>query len=74
MKEWAREGVPIDPEKLSEPRRFGDRPRRWVVERSFSWVGQNRRMSKDYERLAETSEAFVYVAITRVMVRRLARS
>ena len=38
-------------------------PRRWVMERTFSWLGQNRRMSKDYERLAETSEAFVYVAM-----------
>ena len=44
------------------------------IERTFSWLVQNRRMSKDYERLAETSEAFVYIAITRVMVRRLARS
>jgi hypothetical protein len=40
-----------------------------VVERTFSWLGHNRRMSKDYERLAETSEAFVYVAMTRLMVR-----
>jgi hypothetical protein len=37
-----------------------------VVERTFSWLGQNRRMSEDYERLAETSEALVYVAMTRV--------
>ena len=74
VREWAKEGVAIDPEKLSGPRRFGDLPRRWVVERTFSWLGQNRRMSKDYERLTETSEAFVYVAMTRVMVRRLARS
>ena len=44
------------------------------MERSFSWLGQNRRMSKDYERLAESSEAFIYVAMTRLMVRRLARS
>jgi putative transposase len=75
VKVWAKEGVAIDPEELSgPPRRFGDLPRRWVVERTFSWLGQNRRMSKDYERLAETSEAFVYVAMTRLMVRRLARS
>lgn len=47
--------------------------RRWVIERTFSWLGQNRRMSKDYERLAESSEAFVYVAMTRLMARRLAR-
>ncbi len=47
-------------------------PRRWVVERSFAWICHNRRLSKDYERLTETSEAFVYVAMTRLMVRRLA--
>ena len=40
----------------------------------FSWLGQNRRMSKDYERLAATSETFVYVAMSRLMVRRLARA
>jgi transposase len=74
VKEWAKEGVLIDPEELSGPRRFGDLPRRWVVERTFSWLGQNRRMSKDYERLPESSEAFVYVAMSRLMVRRLARS
>jgi putative transposase len=50
VREWAKEGVPIDPEKLSGLRRFGDLPRRWVVERTFSWSGQTRRMSKDYER------------------------
>ena len=73
MREWAKEGVAIDSEELWGPRRFGDLPRRWVVERTFSWLSQNRWMSKDYERLAESSEAFVYVAMTRVMVRRLAR-
>ena len=78
MRRWARElakeGVAIDLKKLlpqEGPRSF--LPRRWVVERTFSWLGQNRRMSKDYERLAETSEAFVYVAMSRLMVRRLAR-
>ena len=49
-------------------------PRRWVVERTFSWVDQNRRMSKDYEKLTATGEAFIYVAMSRLMVRRLARS
>jgi putative transposase len=75
MGEWSKEGVAIDPENFSvAPRRFGDLPRRWVVERTFCWLGQNRRMSKDYERLAETSETLVYVAMTRLMVRRLARA
>jgi Transposase DDE domain len=49
-------------------------PKRWIVERTFSWLGQNRRMSKDYERLPQTGEAFIYAAMSRLMVRRLARS
>jgi putative transposase len=44
-------------------------------ERTFSWISKNRRMSRDYERLAATSEAFIYIAtMTRLMVRRLARA
>ena len=47
-------------------------PRRWVVERTFGWLCQSRRLAKDYARLAETSEALIYVAMTRLMLRRLA--
>ena len=46
-------------------------PRRWVVERTFAWLSNCRRLSKDYEALSETSEAFVYIAMTRLMLRRL---
>jgi putative transposase len=46
-------------------------PRRWVVERTFAWLGQNRRLSKDYARLCETSETLVDAAMSRLMVRRL---
>jgi putative transposase len=49
-------------------------PRRWVVERTFGWMGRNRRLSKDYEGRTETSEAMVYWAMTRLMIRRLARA
>jgi transposase len=70
--EWAKEGCEIDWQRLIPRRGFKVLPRRWVVERTFSWLSQNRRMSKDYERLCVTSEAFIYVAITRLMVRRLA--
>jgi transposase len=76
VREWAKEGVEIDQEKLQEPKdpRAAFLPIRWIVERTFSWLGQNRRMSKDYERLPESSEAFVYAAMSRLMVRRLTRA
>lgn len=47
-------------------------PHRWVVERTFGWLGRHRRMSKDYEGLAETSETLIYVAMICLMLRRLA--
>lgn len=47
-------------------------PRRWVVERTFAWLTQCRRLSKDYERLPASSEALIYLAMTRLMIRRLA--
>ena len=70
--EWSKEGRQIDWQRLLPRRGFEVLPRRWVVERTFSWLSQNRRMSKDYERLCATSEAFIYAAMTRLMVRRLA--
>ena len=49
-------------------------PRRWVVERTFAWLGRYRRLSKDYEALTETSESMIYAAMVRLMIKRLARS
>lgn len=49
-------------------------PHRWVVERTFGWLSKYRRLSKDYECLTETSEAMIYIAMIRLMVRRLART
>jgi putative transposase len=71
--QWSKVGVKVDWETLLPPQGFQVLPRRWVVERSFAWIGHNRRMSKDYERLCATGEAFVYAAMTRLMVRRLVR-
>jgi putative transposase len=62
--EWAKEAEKVDWQKLMPPRGFQVLPRRRVVERAFSWIDHNRRTRKDYERLTDTSEAF--------MVRRLA--
>jgi putative transposase len=47
-------------------------PRRWVVERTFSWLGRHRRLSKDYERLASTEEALIYLVGIRLLLARLA--
>jgi len=47
-------------------------PHRWVVERTFGWLGRHRRMSKDYEYLPETSEILVYIVMIGLMARRLA--
>ena len=48
-------------------------PRRWVVERTFAWIGKSRRLCRDYEQLPQTGEAWIYLAMTRLMLRRLAK-
>ena len=72
-KRWAKEGKKIDWQGLMPPQGYLALPRRWVVERTFSWLGKNRRISKDYERLCASAEAFVYAAMIRLMVGCLAR-
>jgi putative transposase len=47
-------------------------PRRWVVERTFGWLGRHRRLSKDYEFLPETSESMIRIVMIKLMTRRLA--
>jgi transposase len=49
-------------------------PHRWVVERTFSWFGRNRRLAKDFENLAETLATFVTLASIQLALRRLARA
>ena len=48
-------------------------PRRWVVERTFAWMGRNRRLAKDFECLAATAVAYLKLAMIQLMLRRLAR-
>lgn len=49
-------------------------PKRWVVERTFAWLNRHRRLSKDYERLSENSEAAIYIAMIDLMSKRLAKA
>ncbi len=53
---------------------FHVRPWCWIVERTLGWLNKNRRLSKDYECLTETSEALIQIAMIRIMARRLAFS
>ena len=62
-----------DEEPEPVPAGFEVIKRRWVVERTFAWITRNRRMSRDYEFLAETTEALVYVCMIRLMLKRLAK-
>jgi putative transposase len=68
---WVPEGK--EPPALDIPAGFQVLPRRWVVERTFGWLGRNRRLSRDYEFLAETEEALIYLGMVRLMLRRLAK-
>ena len=60
-------------ERDREARGFEVLPKRWIVERAFSWLIRNRRLSKDYERRVQTSETRIEVATIRFLLRRLAR-
>jgi transposase len=85
FREWVREErgwrveVPRHPDRRlwrygleEKPRGFRVLPRRWVVERTLAWLGQARRLARDYERLPETGEAMIHWAMSRIMLRRLA--
>ena len=57
--------------RQQEQKGFVVLPRRWVVERTLAWLGRHRRLSKDYETLPSSSEAMIYLAMIRLMLRRL---
>jgi putative transposase len=58
--------------KLAGATTFAVLPKRWIVERTFAWLGRCRRLSKDYEALPATSEAWIQVAMIHLMLKRLA--
>jgi putative transposase len=66
--------VPPGVEPPEIPRGFVVVKRRWVVERTFGWLGRSRRLSKDYEHLSESEESWIYTAMIRIMLARLAPS
>ncbi len=59
--------------KRREASRFVVQPKRWIVERTLAWISRNRRLARDFERYARSVEAFVRLAMIRIMLRRLAR-
>ena len=58
-------------ERPKDQKGFSVLPKRWVVERTFAWLGRCRRLSKDYEGLMESSEAWIHLAMSGLMLRRL---
>jgi len=75
--DWVHETLNIILEVVErEPGQVGFQilPRRWVVERTFGWLGRYRRLSKDYERLTECSEGMIYAASISTMAKRMAKA
>jgi putative transposase len=70
---WAPKDAVIDWEQI---RRSGFHvlPHRWIVERTFAWLSTWRRLSKDYEVLPSSEEAWIYIAMIPIMLRRLAQN
>jgi len=76
LRQWCKTwfGVDYQVVKRSDAAKgFEVLPQRWIVERTFAWLGNYRRLSKDYEACTTTSEAWVYAAMVHLMARRLAR-
>ena len=88
LRTWVAEACGWSLEIVERPRRWGwypiavkpppmpaftVLPRRWVVERTIAWIGRYRRLRKAYEYLPESSETMIYLAMSRLMLRRLAR-
>lgn len=66
---WGWPGVVV--RRMQKQKGFVVLPKRWIVERTFGWLNRSRRLSKDYEKTIASSEAFITIAMIRLMVRRL---
>jgi putative transposase len=72
---WCKQTLDVALQIVQRPagqKGFTRLPRRWVVERTFAWLGRSRRLGRDHEQTPASSEAFIYLAMTRLMVQRLA--
>lgn len=87
LRQWIVANTDWDLEIVQKPRRGGWYPedvepppmpaftvlkRRWMVERTFAWIGRHRRISKDYEYLPKSSETMIYLAMSNLMLKHLA--
>jgi len=73
---WTKDNLDAEMEivlRSDDKKGFQVLPKRWVIERTNAWITRNRRLARDYERLPETSEAFIYTAMIRLGLRRLTR-
>ena len=70
---WAPEGAKIDWDKIM-PKGFHVLPRRWVIERTNAWITHCRRLCRDFEGTHSSSESFIYLAMSKLMMARLARA
>jgi len=76
LEEWVQENLHVVlfiVLKKKDQTGFQVLPKRWVIERTNAWISRYRRLARDYECLAASSEAFIYIAMTRLGLRRLAR-
>ena len=71
FKIWLKKTFNIDTETSQKTPGFKVVRKRWVVERTFAWISRQRRMSRDYERTPEASEAMIYVSMIRIMLKQL---
>jgi len=75
LEDWVQDNLQVVLEivlKLEGQKGFQVLPKRWVIERTFAWLTRHRRLARDYERLAQSSEAFIYLAMIRLGLRRIA--
>jgi transposase len=66
-------GLPLEIVKRSDAKGFKVLPKRWIVERTFGWLGRCRRLAKDFENLTISHVGFIVLAMIRLMLRRIVR-